>query len=54
MKGEKKDAIEAKTFKVLKECLWFKNYQRRNVFTTNNRGSNEKLSLKLAVPKFQK
>ena len=50
---KKKEAIEAKTFKVLKECLWFKNYQQRNVFTTN-RGSNEKLSLKLAVPEFQK
>ena len=28
-------------------------YQQRNVFTSNG-GSNEKLSLKLAVPKFQK
>ena len=37
----------------MKECLWFKNYQQRNVFTSNG-GSNEKLSLKLAVPKFRK
>ena len=39
--------IEAKTvkiLKILKECLWFKNYQQRNVFTSNG-GSNEKLFL---------
>ena len=53
MKGEKRKVIEAKTVKVLKECLWLKNYQQRNFFTTNRRG-NEKLSLKLAVPMFQK
>ena len=50
---KKRKVIEAKTVKVLKECLWFKNYQQRNVFTTN-RGSNEKPALKLAVTKFQK
>ena len=53
MKDKKRKVIEAKTVKVLKECLWFKNYQQRNVFTTN-RGSNEKPALKLAVTKFQK
>ena len=42
--------IEAKTVKILKECLWFKNYQQRNVFISNG-GSNENLSLKLAAPK---
>ena len=51
MKGEK--VIETKTVKVLKECLWFKNYHQRNVFTTN-RGSNEEPALILAVTKFQK
>ena len=35
MKDEKRKVIEAKTVKVLKECLWFKNYQQRNAFTTN-------------------
>ena len=45
--------IEVKTVKVLKECLWFKNYQQRNIFISNG-GSNEKLSSKFAVPKFQK
>ena len=50
---KKRKVIEAKTVKVLKERLWFKNYQQRNVFTTN-RGSNEKPALKLAVTKFQK
>ena len=53
IKDEKKKVIEAKTVKVLKECLWFKNYQQINVFTSNG-GSIAKLSLKLAVPKFQK
>ena len=50
---KKRKVIEAKTVKVLKERLWFKNYQQRNVFTTN-RGSNKKPALKLAVTKFQK
>ena len=50
---EQMRAIKTKTVKVSKKCLWFKNYQQRNVFITN-RGSNEKLSLKLAVLKFQK
>ena len=50
---EQMRAIEIKTVKVLKKCLWFTNYQQRNVFITN-RGSNNKLSLKLAVLKFQK
>ena len=50
---KKRKVTEAKTVKVLKECLWFKNYQQRNVFTTS-RGSNEKPALKLAVTKFQK
>ena len=53
MKGEKRKVIEAKTVKVLKECLWFKNYQQRNFFKSNG-GNNEKLSSKFAVPKFQK
>ena len=52
-KIKKKKVIEAKTVKILKECLWLKNYQQRNVFTSNG-DSNEKLSLKLAVPKFRK
>ena len=39
--------------KLLKEQLWFKNYQQRNIVTTNT-GSNEKPVLKLAVTKFQK
>ena len=52
MKDQKK-AIEAKTVKLLKERPWFKNYMQRNVLTSNG-GSNEKLSLKLAVPKFRK
>ena len=52
-KMKKQKVIEARTVKVLKECLWFKNYQQRNVFTSNE-GSNEKLSLKLAVLKFKK
>ena len=42
MKDERKKVIETKTVKVLKECLWFKYYQQRNVFTSNG-GSNEKL-----------
>ena len=50
---KKRKVTEAKTVKVLKECLWFENNQQRNVFTTN-RCSNEKLALKLAVTKFQK
>ena len=50
---KKKKVIDAKTVKVLKECLWFKNYQQINVFTSNG-GSTAKVSLKLAVPKFQK
>ena len=37
----------------MKEFLWLKNYQQRNVFKSNG-GGNEKLSSKLAVPKFQK
>ena len=53
MNDEKSKVIEAKTVKVLKERLWLKNYQQRNVFTTN-RGRNEKPALKLAVTKFQK
>ena len=56
MNDEKRKVIEAQTVEVLKElkeCLWFKNYQQRNIFTTN-RGSNEKPALKLAVTKFQK
>ena len=53
MKYEKRKITEAKTVKVLKEPLWFKNYQQRNVFTSEG-GSNEKRSLKLDVPKFQK
>ena len=51
MKDEKQKVIEAKTVKILKVCLWFKNYQQRNAATSNG-GSNEKLSLKLAVLKF--
>ena len=50
---EQMRATETKTLKVSKKCLWFKNYQQRKVFITN-RGSNEKLSLKLVVLKFQK
>ena len=42
MKDERKKVIETKTVKTLKECLWFKYYQQRNVFTSNG-GSNEKL-----------
>ena len=56
MNDEKRKVIEAQTVEVLKElkeCLWFKNYQQRNIFTTN-RGSNEKPALKLAATKFQK
>ena len=53
MRHEKRKITEAKTVKVLKEPLWFKNYQQRNVFTSEG-GSNEKRSLKLDVPKFQK
>ena len=52
-KMKKRKVIEAKTVKVFKECIWFKNYQQRNVFISDG-GSNEKLSLKLAVLKFQK
>ena len=52
MKDKKSKVIEAKTVKVLKECLQFKNYQQRSVLTTN-RGRNEKPALKLAVTKFQ-
>ena len=51
MKKEK--VIEAKTVKVWSGGVCFKNYQQRNVFTSNG-GSNSKLSLKLAVPKFEK
>ena len=49
---QKRKIIEAKTVKVLKEHLWCKNYQQRNVFTSDG-GSNAKLSLKLDVLKFQ-
>ena len=49
MKDERKKVI----VKILKECQWFKYYQQRNVFTFNG-GSNEKLYLKLAAPKFRK
>ena len=40
-------------FGITKERLWLKNYQQRNVFTTN-KDRNEKPALKLAVTKFQK
>ena len=53
MKDEERQVIDAKTVKVLKQRLWFKNYQHRNVFTSDG-GSNEKLSLRLDVLKFQK
>ena len=52
-KMKKQKVIKDRAVKVLKQCLRFKNYQRRNVFTSNG-GSNEKLSLKLAVLKFIK
>ena len=51
MKKQRK-VIKVKTVNVLKECLWFKNYQQRNVFTSPG-DSKEKFSLKLHVPKFQ-
>ena len=51
MKKQRK-VIKVKTVNVLKECLWFKNYQQRNVFTSPGY-SKEKFSLKLHVPKFQ-
>ena len=38
------EAKTAKILKILKECLWLKNYQQRNIFTSNG-GRNEKLSL---------
>ena len=51
MKKQRK-VIKVKTVNVLKECLWFKNYQQRNVFTSPG-DSKEKFSLKLHVPKLQ-
>ena len=53
IKDEKKKVFEGKTVNVLKVCLKVKLYQQINVFTSNG-DSNAKLSLKLAVPKFQK
>ena len=55
MKKKKKteNVIEVKTVNLLREFLWLKNYQQRNVFKSNG-GGNEKLFSKLTVPKFQK
>ena len=51
MKKQRK-VSKVNTVNVLKECLWFKNYQQKNVFTSSG-DSKEKFSSKLHVPKFQ-
>ena len=49
----KKESYLSQDCQDFEECLWFKNYQQSNVLTPNG-SSNEKLSLKIAVPKFRK
>ena len=47
----KKESYLSQNCQDFEECLWFKNYQQSNVFTSNG-SNNEKLSLKTAVPKM--